>query len=180
MVMLTFKPHYPNVIWNMSCPRDNNFLLSSSVESLEVVIVLAAQTSLWNMLEQVRGKNWQGPPISTQPDRHPVVSSEYNPLISRWPQFPLMRAWKPLSNGVGTCAGHEIRRELLFLVRFSLWHGSVCMCKSSFTVVNVKQKKKKRWILFAISDISGVCCGVPFLAGLSVVHKCSWHARRTT
>lgn len=131
-----------------------------------------------DMLEQVRGKNWQGPPISTQPDRHPVVSWEYNPLISRCPQFPLMRAWKLLSYWVGTCEEHEIRREILFLVRFSLWHGSVCMCKSSFTVEIVK-KKKKRCIFFAISDISSVSWGVPFLVGLSGVRKCSWHAKRT-
>lgn len=64
----------------MCWPGYNTFPLSSSVESLEVVIILTAQTSFRNTLEQVRGKNWQDFPISTQPDSHPVVSSEYNPF----------------------------------------------------------------------------------------------------
>lgn len=50
------------------------------------------QTSCWNMLEQLRREL----SISTQPDSHPVVSLEYNPFISRCPQFSPMKACKTL------------------------------------------------------------------------------------
>lgn len=77
----------------------NTFPLPSSVQSLEVVIITTAQTSCWNMLELLREKNWQGLSMFTQPDSHPVVSSEYNPFVSHCAQFPHMKACKKLSKG---------------------------------------------------------------------------------
>lgn len=115
---------------------------------LEVVIIPTAQTSCWNMLEQLRGKSWHGLSISTQADSHPMVSSEYNPFISCCPQFLLMKAWKKkkntLSEGFETNKGLKIRWETLFdLCALLSWHGSIRMCKS-FITVNMKFKKKER------------------------------------
>lgn len=86
--------------WNMrflwctdTCPP------SLSGRSLEVVIVPAVLTSCCNIQEQLRGRSWQSPAISTQPDSHPAVSSAYNPLISSCPQFPPLRTDEKCSRG---------------------------------------------------------------------------------
>lgn len=83
MVMLTFKSHHPNYMEHVLLGT-NTFPLSSSVQSLEVVIII---TSCRNMLGQLRGENWEVLSKFTQSDSHPAASSEYNPFISPCPQF---------------------------------------------------------------------------------------------
>lgn len=132
------------------------------------------QISCLNMLEQLTGANWQFLPISTRLARPPPPCGELRKIIrssSAVANFSLLKLVehsqrfgniKPTRNpgykGGNMCA--------------SLWYGSICVCKTSFTIKNI--------FFFVISDISGISCSVPLLSGLSGVHRCCWHARRTT
>lgn len=112
---------------------------SSSVPSLEVVIVPTVLTSCWNMQEQLRGRSWQSPAISTQPDSHPAVSSEYNPFISSCPQFPLMNDWKVLSEG-REHVSLGFRKEMFSCVRlFMAW-----LCKNVQILLHGKDNPSRQ------------------------------------
>lgn len=129
VVTLKFKPRYPNVMWNMFSPGYQH--LSSVLKCTVPRGSYYHQTSCWNMLKQLRGENWQVLSISTQPDGLPVVSSEYNPFISRCPQISPLKACKMLSMGWSIWWTWNWKVNIVLLVRFSLWHGSLSMCKSS-------------------------------------------------
>lgn len=136
VVTLTFKPHYPNVTWNMYSPGCQHLSTKCTVPRGSY----HSQTSCWNMLEQLKGeklaKVYQYPLNQTANlwwAQNIILSSLVVPNFTPWKLvkcsqrgWNIWRTWNRMGN-------------IVLLVRFSLWHGSVCMCKSFFTVTTCKR-----------------------------------------